>query len=205
MMSSEPLSLLRQVRRDRLIDAAEHVFQQNGFRGASMEAIARVAGVSKVTLYRYFPDKEAAFVAVAQRLIERLTTLFDAALDAEGDVISRVSGALIAKHRAVFTTVRRFPEAGDLFAAKGRLVDDLFNELEARMAARIGAVLRTAGIADADDLAHLLCAAAIGVANAADDARLERDLRMLISRLLAPDMPRASPAGDQNRIVASAP
>jgi AcrR family transcriptional regulator len=44
-------------KRRQILDGACKVFRHLGFDGASMGEIARAAGVSKGTLYVYFPDK----------------------------------------------------------------------------------------------------------------------------------------------------
>ncbi len=44
-------------RRQRLLAAALELSLQRGFRGTSMEAVARRAQVAKPTLYKYFGDK----------------------------------------------------------------------------------------------------------------------------------------------------
>lgn len=49
---------------DQVIDGAREVFLREGFEGASVDQIARDSGVSKATLYSYFPDKQALFMAV---------------------------------------------------------------------------------------------------------------------------------------------
>jgi len=49
---------------DQVLDGAKAVFLREGFEGASVDQIARDAGVSKATLYSYFPDKQALFMAV---------------------------------------------------------------------------------------------------------------------------------------------
>ena len=58
-----------QVRRGRKFDqvlaGARDVFLAHGFEGASVDDIARAAGVSKATLYSYFPDKRLLFMEVA--------------------------------------------------------------------------------------------------------------------------------------------
>ncbi|MBT0670187.1 TetR/AcrR family transcriptional regulator [Novosphingobium profundi] len=54
-----------------MLDAALEVFVAQGFRGASMEAIARAAGVTKRTLYRRARTKSALFVDVVERLALR--------------------------------------------------------------------------------------------------------------------------------------
>lgn len=56
--------------RDRILDAAERLIAERGCSGASIEAIVKVAGVSSVTFYEHFRDKEACFVAAFQRAIE---------------------------------------------------------------------------------------------------------------------------------------
>ncbi len=48
-----------------VLDGARTVFLRDGFEGASVDDIAREAGVSKATLYSYFPDKKMLFVEVA--------------------------------------------------------------------------------------------------------------------------------------------
>ena len=50
---------------DQVLAGARAVFMADGFEGASVDEIARVAGVSKATLYSYFPDKRLLFIEVA--------------------------------------------------------------------------------------------------------------------------------------------
>lgn len=52
-----------------VIDAARSSFLNEGYRMASMEAIAARAGVSKKTLYVRFPTKDALFTAVVKRQV----------------------------------------------------------------------------------------------------------------------------------------
>jgi AcrR family transcriptional regulator len=47
----------------RVLEAAAGQFIEHGFARASVEAIAKLSGVSKVTIYSYFPTKEALFEA----------------------------------------------------------------------------------------------------------------------------------------------
>ena len=48
-------------KREAILEAAQVLFLSNGYEGSSMEAIAAEAGVSKLTLYSHFKDKEALF------------------------------------------------------------------------------------------------------------------------------------------------
>ena len=54
-------------KRRQILDGARQVFLDLGFDGASMGEIARVAGVSKGTLYVYFADKHHLFEAIVEQ------------------------------------------------------------------------------------------------------------------------------------------
>ncbi|MEE4187641.1 MAG: TetR/AcrR family transcriptional regulator [Roseobacter sp.] len=56
---------------DQVLDGARRVFMSDGFEGASVDEIARVANVSKATLYSYFPDKRLLFMEVATTECQR--------------------------------------------------------------------------------------------------------------------------------------
>lgn len=59
---------------DQVVEGARQVFLQDGFEGASVDLIARAAGVSKATLYSYFPDKRQLFMVVATAECRRQAT-----------------------------------------------------------------------------------------------------------------------------------
>ena len=48
-------------KRDAILDAAKRLFATHGFDGTSMDAIAKTAEVSKLTVYSHFGDKESLF------------------------------------------------------------------------------------------------------------------------------------------------
>ncbi|WP_299672226.1 TetR/AcrR family transcriptional regulator [uncultured Roseobacter sp.] len=56
---------------DQVLEGARQVFMADGFEGASVDEIARVANVSKATLYSYFPDKRLLFMEVATTECQR--------------------------------------------------------------------------------------------------------------------------------------
>jgi AcrR family transcriptional regulator len=60
--------------RERVLAAAKAVFSQGGPK-ASLEAVARHAGVGIGTLYRNFPTREALYEAVYRREVEQLVDL----------------------------------------------------------------------------------------------------------------------------------
>ncbi|RIV09316.1 TetR/AcrR family transcriptional regulator [Priestia flexa] len=53
--------------KENILDAAFVVFGANGYHDAKMIDIAKKAGVSKGTLYLYFPSKESLYIAVNDR------------------------------------------------------------------------------------------------------------------------------------------
>src|SRR5882762_3119898 len=60
--------------RERVLEAAKTVFSAGG-PDASLEAVARRAGVGIGTLYRHFPTREDLFEAVYRREVQQLTEL----------------------------------------------------------------------------------------------------------------------------------
>jgi AcrR family transcriptional regulator len=71
--------------RERVLEAAKAVFSAGG-PDASLEAVARRAGVGIGTLYRHFPTREALFEAVYRREVEQLGELSEA-LKSEPDPV----------------------------------------------------------------------------------------------------------------------
>ena len=72
--------------RERVLEAAKAVFSAGG-PDASLEAVARRAGVGIGTLYRHFPTREALFEAVYRREVEQLGDLSEA-LKSEPDPVA---------------------------------------------------------------------------------------------------------------------
>ncbi|GGZ15576.1 TetR family transcriptional regulator [Streptomyces poonensis] len=64
----------RAVREQQMLDAAVRTFGQRGYRAASMDEIAELAGVSKPLVYLYLNSKEDLFIACIRREAKALTT-----------------------------------------------------------------------------------------------------------------------------------
>jgi TetR/AcrR family transcriptional repressor of mexJK operon len=66
-----------------VLDAAKRLFTAQGFDGTSMDQIAAEAGVSKLTVYSHFGDKETLFAAAAKAYCEQQlpSSLFEARPD----------------------------------------------------------------------------------------------------------------------------
>ncbi len=67
-------------RRALVLEAATHVFGERGYHGATTDAVARAAGVSQPYVVRMFGSKEALFIAVLERALDRLMHTFESAL-----------------------------------------------------------------------------------------------------------------------------
>ena len=84
-----------------ILNAAKHLFVQRGYDKSSMAAIAAEAGVSKLTLYSHFADKEALFVAAIQsKCEEQLPSLY-----LEPDIHSPIRQALLAIGHGFYSLV----------------------------------------------------------------------------------------------------
>lgn len=81
-----------------ILDAALKLFAARGVDGVPMEAIATEAGVSKVTVYANFKDKNAIMTALVERETCRLDALLSEATATQGDLsdkLTRVGMALV--------------------------------------------------------------------------------------------------------------
>src|SRR5258708_412390 len=132
-MDSPPLAQVRtEKKRAQIRTAAKALFLRSGFQGASTDAIAAEASVSKETLYRYYARKEDLFMDVVRSLTtERLNlsqwTERSTEPTSEGDLRMRlraiarqvvetmVQPEYQAIARLILAELPRFPELGPLF------------------------------------------------------------------------------------------
>ena len=94
-----------------ILDAALDVFSRNGFRGATLDQIAEVAGLSKPNLLYYFPSKEAIHVTLLSQLLDTWLAPLRA-LDPMGDPRTEILGYV----RRKLDLSRDFPRESRLFA-----------------------------------------------------------------------------------------
>ena len=162
------------------------MFLRDGLRGATMEAIARQAGVAKATLYGYFPDKEAVFGAVAERLATMLTETVERELSREGTATQRIAGAIAAKHRAVFRLLEGSPHARELYEAGSPKNSERVAAFDRWVEAEIVRILKEEGHAEPVRLAQLISACGEGIALRARYAEeIGPAIRLVADRLLA--------------------
>lgn len=108
---AEPRTRIQQKNRGAILDAALEVFSQHGFRGATLDQIAEVAGLSKPNLLYYFPSKEAIHVELLSGLLDSwLDPLRE--LDGAGDPVDEIVGYVLRK----LEMARTLPRESRLFA-----------------------------------------------------------------------------------------
>lgn len=119
---------------DQVLDGARTVFLRDGFEGASVDDIAREAGVSKATLYSYFPDKRLLFMEVAKaecaRQADEALEVLD--LTAAPELVLRGAAERIVAFmssefgqgvfRICVAESDRFPQLGQQFYCSGPLL-----------------------------------------------------------------------------------
>lgn len=102
-----PLEVRLAQQRERLFEAAAHVFVETGYADASAESISRAAGMSKATFYEHFANKEecilALFDAAYQVLLSRILS---AVADAGEDPVARMREGM----RAFLVVIEEYPK-----------------------------------------------------------------------------------------------
>lgn len=104
-----------------LLDAAQTVFARDGFSGARVDEIARVANYNKALIFHYFSDKLGLYRALMTRTKQRLFAQFDAALaryteDAEEISAERVRALATDCLSVIFDYYQQHPEAARILA-----------------------------------------------------------------------------------------
>ncbi len=129
---TQTAAILRTGRKfDQVLNGAREVFMADGFEGASVDDIARAAGVSKATLYSYFPDKRLLFMEVAQTECKRMSESIIAMIDDSKPArevltiaATQLTGFLVSEFaqqvfRICVAERDRFPELGKAFYEAG--------------------------------------------------------------------------------------
>lgn len=111
--TARPRSRIQQKNREVILDAALEVFSLHGFRGATLDQIAEVAGLSKPNLLYYFPSKEEVHTALLTGLLD---TWLDPlrAMDPKGDPLQEI----LAYVRRKLDLSRDYPRESRLFAGE---------------------------------------------------------------------------------------
>ncbi len=169
--------------REQLLETAKTVFNTAG-PDASLEEIARRAGVGIGTLYRHFPTREALLAAVYRRGVEQLSAAADTLLEERrpADALEAWLHLLIdymATKRVIGPALRAASddESSAAYAASGPMIVHALNRLA--QAARDQGAIRSD--VTPEDLHRLL----IGLSHGYDQPGWEPSARRLVGILVA--------------------
>jgi len=117
--------------RERILEIAAELFFAEGYGAASIEAVARRAGISKRTLYARFRDKADLFAAVVHHVIGRLRPAHPEKLFEGGsaeEILRRLASLILhaaltsdalALYRTTVAEAARFPELAAVMSKSG--------------------------------------------------------------------------------------
>jgi AcrR family transcriptional regulator len=112
-----------------ILEAALKVFAATGYTGTRMDAVAAEAGVTKPTLYSYFPSKDSLFQAMMLGKRDQMLDVFEHPSQqgmvadllvfawAYADTVMRPE--MLSLARLIIGEVQRFPEIGRAYQASG--------------------------------------------------------------------------------------
>lgn len=130
MVETQPRTRIQKKNRVAILNAALEVFSQFGFRGSTLDQIAKTSGLSKPNLLYYFPSKEAIHVELLSGLMKTwLDPLRD--MDPKGDPKEEI----LAYVRRKLEMSRNMPRESRLFANEilqgaPRMMDAIQGELK---------------------------------------------------------------------------
>jgi AcrR family transcriptional regulator len=101
---------------DSLTDVALRVFADRGYDGASMDDVARAAGITKASIYHHVSGKEALLERGLGRALDALFAIVEESAAREGRAIDRLRHIV---GRVAETTMQLLPELTVLFRIHG--------------------------------------------------------------------------------------
>jgi AcrR family transcriptional regulator len=151
---------------DSLTDVALAVFAERGYDGASMDDVARAAGITKASIYHHVAGKEALLERGLNRALDALFAILAEPEATAGDADARLRFII---RRVAETTLARLPELTVLFRVRGgsalqRAALDRRRAFDRHVAALVAQAQR-AGTVRADIEAHTLVRLIFGMSN----------------------------------------
>ena len=138
-----------------ILDAAERVFTQYGARRANVEDVAKAAGISRSTLYRAYPTKEALLKAVLDREIDEF---FDQLDELAAGLPPRE--AIVVSYTVGIGLTREIPLLGRLLETEPEFITGIGGDVTTTpmlgSAHRVAETLRRSGATMPDDELHVV-------------------------------------------------
>jgi AcrR family transcriptional regulator len=155
-----------EVAADRILDAADELFTRQDAATVGMNEIARAAGCSRATVYRYFENRDALYTAYVHRETYRVFTAMGERIAGVADPRERLIEGIVASLRSV----RGSPALSSWFAPTQRPIGGEMAERSEVIKGLTEAFLASLGIGD----------------RAAVEQRARWVVRVLISLLVFP-------------------
>jgi len=112
-ISEHEAGAIRRRNEQAILQAAEGVFSRHGYRGASLQEIARQAGLPKSNVLYYMGSKRKLYVRLLERMMARWNAILDS-ISPDDDPVEVISAFIRAKIRLS----RSHPEGSRLFASE---------------------------------------------------------------------------------------
>jgi AcrR family transcriptional regulator len=185
--TDQTLSRSQQLRRGRILAAAQRLFGQHGIRSTTMETIARESGVSKPTLYTYFPDKEKLAEGVGMALLDAMARSLTEAMQNGHTPVQRIVLASQARLDLFYDLVIDSPYAEEIYQetcdSVGMRYEAIYHDYLTMFAEQIGQLPGKRDQAAA--LASLIMRATDGLKqNAGSRPQLLLDVETLVAGVL---------------------
>jgi len=180
--------------RERLLRTAADLFYREGIHGVGVDRVLAEAGVTRATMYRHFPGKEALVVAYLELEDATLRALFAAAAEAAGDASPRDLLALVIDGVADDATTRHtrgcpFINASAEFPDADGEVRQVVRRHRNWFRATLASIAAAADVADPDAAAAalVLLRDAMLVGSYLDGADVAADFRRTARRVVGLD------------------
>jgi AcrR family transcriptional regulator len=163
---------------ERILDAAAQLFAEQGIGSPGMEDIARAAGCSRATVYRYFENKQALLHAFVHREARDITAQVARELERRADHPDVVDAVV-----ATLAAVRARPYLEPWYAGAATDLLEVFRDSPV-ITVLAGTVLSRSGDAPDADLGRWLLRVVMSFLR--DPGESPADERRLVERFLAP-------------------
>lgn len=194
-----PVQARAKERIERVLDAAEGVFVEVGYEGATTNQIAARAGTSIGSIYEFFGNKQAVARALSERYLSELTALYEEVVvdDPRGRdaIVAKVVDAFdgfYTRHPGLGPLLRGCRGSDDLQAAGQALQASLVEHVDRLIAVRRGEVDPARRHVVAEICADVLRSVLDDVAGKPEDERraLVAELKLLLTSYLTVALPR---------------
>jgi AcrR family transcriptional regulator len=174
-----------EVAADRILDAAEDLFARQEAAAVGMNEIARAAGCSRATLYRYFDNRDALYTAYVHRETYRVFREMGTRITNIADPRERLIEGVVSSLRSV----RESPALSSWFASTQRPIGGEMAERSEVIKALTEAFLGSLGIDDVERRARWLVRVMISLLTfpGHDDADERAMLEEFVLPLVAPE------------------